>query len=101
MWKFKKYLAFIVSQCTTTVFSVYIRGCNHFNISDPKVNKHLNFSEDLPSCLVAMAPRDPANGIVSRLQVLEDSNLLYLIFSYLDPASVKETALVSRQDIKF
>ena len=48
-----------------------------------------------------MAPRDPANVIVSRLQVLEDSNLLYLIFSYLDPASVKETALVSRQDIKF
>ena len=43
-----------------------------------------------------MAPLDLANIIASRLRVLEDSNLLYLIFSHLDPASVKEAALVSR-----
>ena len=43
-----------------------------------------------------MAPLDPANVIASGPRVLEDSNLLYLIFSYLDPASVKEAAQVSR-----
>ena len=45
-----------------------------------------------------MAPLDLDNIIASRQRVLEDSNLLYLIFSHLDPASVKEAALVSRQD---
>ena len=43
-----------------------------------------------------MAPLDPAKIIASRLQVMEDSNLLYLIFSHLDPASIKEATLVSR-----
>ena len=42
-----------------------------------------------------MAPLDPDNVIVSRLRVLEDSNLLHLIFGYLDPASVKRAVLVS------
>ena len=43
-----------------------------------------------------MAPLDLDNIIASRQRVLEDSNLLYLIFGYLDPASVKKAALVSR-----
>ena len=43
-----------------------------------------------------MAPLDPANIIASRLQVMEDSDLLYLIFSHLDPNAVKEAALVSK-----
>ena len=43
-----------------------------------------------------MAPLDPANVIASRVQVLEDGDLLYLIFSHLDPASVKEAVQVSR-----
>ena len=43
-----------------------------------------------------MAPLDPANIIASRVQVLEDADLLDLIFRHLDPASVKESALVSR-----
>ena len=43
-----------------------------------------------------MAPLDPDKVIASRVRVLEDSNLLYIIFSYLDPASVKEAVLVSR-----
>ena len=45
-----------------------------------------------------MASLDLDNIITSQQRVLEDSNLLYLIFSHLDPASVKEAALVSRQD---
>ena len=36
------------------------------------------------------------NILARRLKVLEDSNLLDIIFSYLDPDSVKEAALVSR-----
>ena len=43
-----------------------------------------------------MAPLDPANVIASRVRVLEDGDLLYLIFSHLDLSSVKEAALVSR-----
>ena len=43
-----------------------------------------------------MAPLDPANVIASRVRVLEDSDLLYLIFSHLDPSSVKEAVQVSR-----
>ena len=52
-----------------------------------------------------MAPLDPANIIASRLrsqvkglrlQVLTTKELLDLILSYLDPASVKTAALVSR-----
>ena len=43
-----------------------------------------------------MAPLDPANIIDSRRRVLEDSNMLYLIFGHLDPASVKDAALVSK-----
>ena len=43
-----------------------------------------------------MAPLDPANIIASRVKVLEDGNVLHLIFRHLDPASVKEAAQVSR-----
>ena len=39
---------------------------------------------------------DPANIMARALQVMEDGNLLYLIFSYLDPASVKNALLVSK-----
>ena len=39
---------------------------------------------------------DLDNVIASRDKVLEDSSLLDVIFSHLDPASVKEAVLVSR-----
>ena len=42
-----------------------------------------------------MGPLDPDNVIASRLKVLEDGDLLDLLFSYLDPASIKSAALVS------
>ena len=47
-----------------------------------------------------MAHDDPANNIASRNMVLGTPELRGLIFSYLDPASVKKAALVSRQDIQ-
>ena len=59
-----------------------------FQISKLKIKSEVKLS--------VMAPLDLANIIVCRFRVLEDSNLLYLIFSYLDPASVKEAVLVSR-----
>ena len=43
-----------------------------------------------------MAPQDVNLIIPSRLKVLEDGDLLDLLFRYLDPASIKEAALVSR-----
>ena len=42
-----------------------------------------------------MAPQDPNLIIPSRLKVLEDGDLLDLLFRYLDPASIKSAALVS------
>ena len=43
-----------------------------------------------------MAPLDPANVIASRDEVLATKELLDIILSHLDPASVKEAMLVSR-----
>ena len=43
-----------------------------------------------------MAPLDLTNVIASRLQVFATKELLDHILSHLDPASVKEAALVSR-----
>ena len=53
-------------------------------------------SKDLLRAAVCLSPMASDNILARRLKVLEDSNLLDIIFSYLDPASVKEAALVSR-----
>ena len=47
-----------------------------------------------------MALLDPANAIASRDEVLASKDLLHLILSHLDPASIKEAVQVSRWDIK-
>ena len=67
-------------------------------ISDLKsYNKVINNpSKDLLRAAGCQSPLALDNIMARRLKVLEDSNLLDIIFSYLDPASVKEAAMVSR-----